>query len=302
MRARLVPVEKIPDVVPLEYLQSSRDRTGWPLTIDIRNTPEGFVGSAPAYEPHQVILQLGYASVLQRADGRTQRADLKPGDISILPSGLESYWEGSPSFSMGVYLAPRQLDEACEHIGGIQGSNIALPNLLYREDAALARICELLRLELFRSDDGGQLLIVEALSTALALHLARTYVRRGSGDAAIRPLGRRSLTAVLEFIHDNHGTGMNLDGLAEIAGVSRFHFVRQFRKSVGISPMQYVEGVRLERARGLIIEGGKTLAEIAVSTGFSDQSHFTRRFRLHYGCTPSVFAATHQSKAGCGPE
>jgi AraC family transcriptional regulator len=301
-RARLVPVEQIPDAVPLEYLFTSRDRCGWPVTVDIRSTPEGFIGAAPAYEPHQVIFQLGYASVFQRADGKDQRADLKPGDISILPSGLESYWEGTPGSSMGIYLAPHHLDDAYSQAAGVPRSNIALPNLLYREDATLARICELLRLEMFRPDDAGQLLLVEALSTALTLHLVRSYIRQGKGEAAVRPLNPRPLRAVLEFIRDNHGLGMTLDGLADTAGVSRFHFVRLFRKSVGSSPMQYVEGVRLERARAMIREGGKTLSEIAVSMGFSDQSHFTRRFRLRYGCTPAVFADSHGPNAGRRPK
>jgi AraC-like DNA-binding protein len=83
---------------------------------------------------------------------------------------------------------------------------------------------------------------------------------------------------------------MRLADLARAACVSRFHFARLFRQSTGQSPMRYVARYRVERAKRLLAEGGRHISDIAVETGFFDQSHLTRVFRRVVGVTPARFA------------
>ncbi len=64
-----------------------------------------------------------------------------------------------------------------------------------------------------------------------------------------------------------------------------------------MSPMAYVERSRLLRAHALIQEGRLPPAQIAFVTGFADQSHFARRFRLQFGHTPSSYAREHRLRA-----
>jgi AraC family transcriptional regulator len=78
--------------------------------------------------------------------------------------------------------------------------------------------------------------------------------------------------------------------MADTAGLSPFHFARQFKISMGYSPYQFVLRQRIERAKQLLIQGGKSLAEIAVEVGFYDQSHFAQQFKRHCGITPKKFA------------
>lgn len=94
-------------------------------------------------------------------------------------------------------------------------------------------------------------------------------------------------------MHEPSAPDINLTKLADIAGVSRFHFVRMFRRSIGATPMAYLERIRLERAQQMILTGKHTLAQIAAAVGYADQAHFTRRFRRHFGCTPAVYARHH---------
>jgi AraC-like DNA-binding protein len=77
--------------------------------------------------------------------------------------------------------------------------------------------------------------------------------------------------------------------LSAIAGLSVFHFARQFKQSAGVSPHYYLVGRRIERAKELLAETDLSLSEIAFATGFSDQSHLTRHFRQMIGAAPGQF-------------
>jgi len=79
--------------------------------------------------------------------------------------------------------------------------------------------------------------------------------------------------------------------LASIAGRSPFHFTRVFARSVGMTPHRYVVHLRLERAVELVRDGRFGLAEIAVRTGFADQSHLSRWVRRVHGVSPSELVA-----------
>jgi len=97
------------------------------------------------------------------------------------------------------------------------------------------------------------------------------------------------LRRVRAFIDANLETAIELADLAAIATLSRCHFARAFKQSVGRTPHGYLMHRRLEKAQQLLASTDLPLAEIALATGFSDQSHFSRRFRDYLGTTPSAF-------------
>ena len=78
--------------------------------------------------------------------------------------------------------------------------------------------------------------------------------------------------------------------LAAIARLSVYHFARQFKVATGLPPHQYVIMRRVERARQLLQAGTDlSLAEVAASAGFSDQSQFSHHFKRLVGVTPGQF-------------
>jgi AraC family transcriptional regulator len=99
-----------------------------------------------------------------------------------------------------------------------------------------------------------------------------------------------ALRRVKAYIDDHIGQRISLDELARQAGVSRFHFARQFRLSTGESPMGYLRRVRIERSKSILQARETTIAEVAARLGFSDQSHFTRIFGRLVGVSPGSFA------------
>lgn len=68
-----------------------------------------------------------------------------------------------------------------------------------------------------------------------------------------------------------------------------FHFVRTFKQATGYAPHQYIVNRRVERARRLLAETELPVAQVALSVGFQNQSHFTKVFRRATGATPRTF-------------
>jgi AraC-like DNA-binding protein len=106
-----------------------------------------------------------------------------------------------------------------------------------------------------------------------------------------------ALRKVRGYIDSHIGERISLDELAREAGVSRFHFARQFRLSTGESPMEYLRRVRIERSKSILQTRDATIAEVAARLGFSDQSHFTRIFGRLVGVSPGSFARSEQRLA-----
>jgi AraC family transcriptional regulator len=99
-----------------------------------------------------------------------------------------------------------------------------------------------------------------------------------------------ALRRVRAYIEEHIGERISLDELAVQAGVSRFHFARQFRLSTGESAMGYLRRMRIERSKSILQSRDSTIAEVAARLGFSDQSHFTRIFGRLVGVSPGSFA------------
>ena len=108
-------------------------------------------------------------------------------------------------------------------------------------------------------------------------------------DYSVGGLAPRALQRVREYVEEHLSENIELETLADIAGLSKWHFARAFKQSVGTPPHFYLVQRRLERAQELLAETDLPLAQIALKIGFSDQSHFSRRFRTLLGLTPRSF-------------
>jgi len=91
---------------------------------------------------------------------------------------------------------------------------------------------------------------------------------------------------VCDYIEGHLDEKMRLDGLAALAGLSTDHFARAFHQSVGMPPHTYLLRRRLEHVEHMLRETHAPLSEIALATGFSDQSHLARHFRRWAGMSP----------------
>ena len=108
------------------------------------------------------------------------------------------------------------------------------------------------------------------------------------GNRPTGGLAPGALRRVREHIEVNFAHKVDLSRLARIAGLSTSYFSRAFKQSIGMPPHRYVMMRRLAAAAELIRKTAKSLAEVAIEVGFSDQSHFTRIFTQMTGETPGA--------------
>lgn len=101
-------------------------------------------------------------------------------------------------------------------------------------------------------------------------------------------LGGR-LEKVKEYINDNSSENITIKELADVAGMSSYHFIRSFRRDTGVTPYEYVTAVKAGLAKSLLLNGMKP-AQAAAEAGYADQSHMTKRMKQIYGVSPSVFS------------
>jgi AraC family transcriptional regulator len=135
------------------------------------------------------------------------------------------------------------------------------------------------------------------LSTAAApLKLSETPVMQqspglGSPPVTTAGLTRLRLRRALDYIQANLDGDIHLDDLAAAVGLSPFHFARLFKVSTGSTPHQYLLQRRLEHAKELLRSPEASVSQVALESGFADQSHLTNVFRRFIGITPSQFRA-----------
>jgi AraC-like DNA-binding protein len=110
------------------------------------------------------------------------------------------------------------------------------------------------------------------------------------GDAPHRSVRseRRAVGTAREYIEENFAQDISLVGLARLSSISPFFLARLFKIETGLPPHAYLDGVRLRRARQLL-DKGEPIAFVAMSVGYADQSHLTKRFKRLYGITPGQY-------------
>jgi AraC family transcriptional regulator len=133
----------------------------------------------------------------------------------------------------------------------------------------------------------------------LALRLAGCVVAIAAGSCARhepQPSRRdeRRVSHAVRVIEARCAEPIRITELARIAAMSPYHFIRTFRRVVGMTPHQYVLRTRLHRAAVRLRTSGEPVAAVAFDAGFNDLSTFNRRFRSIMGLSPSAFRARGQ--------
>lgn len=207
------------------------------------------------------------------------------GEAIINPAGLFV----APRWSRAVELLlmainPGFVNRVAREMGA--GGHVELVPRFHFRDALLEQLVRTLVAE-FEQASPPDRLYADSLAHTLIVHLIKKY-----SDTRVRPtttkqrLPQRSLAQVVEFIDAHLGDDLLLRRLAEIAGISPSHFLTLFKRSTGLPPHQYLVEKRIEKARALLLQTNLQIADIAIRTGFADQSHLTRLMRRYLGLTP----------------
>jgi AraC family transcriptional regulator len=135
-----------------------------------------------------------------------------------------------------------------------------------------------------RVKDSVAPVIVEGLMLELLGHASRSLIK-----TPVRP--PRWLTQARDLLNGHFNDSLNLVEIANAVGVHPTHLARTFKKHYRTTVGEYVRRLRLDWATRQLSETEDSIAEIASSAGFYDQSHFSHLFKLHTGFTPAEFRA-----------
>jgi AraC family transcriptional regulator len=249
-------------------------------------------GEFPAHRhrEHVVLISLtdGCKGELITSSGIGVRGTQTRGNVCVLPSGLEHQAAlESNSEYVALYVDPSLIAKAAA-AAQFSGS-FEISERYTRSDNVISGVGMALLGELESEGLSGGL-YAESLGNVLAVHLLRYYAVTTSRPATFTGgLSAIKLRKVTEFIADNYGRDLKLAELAQVAGMSSFHFAREFKRTTGTTPHQYLIKFRVERAKALLARNDLPLIEVGLQSGFSHQSHFTRLFRRVTGTTPNAY-------------
>ncbi len=104
-----------------------------------------------------------------------------------------------------------------------------------------------------------------------------------------------SVSLAKHYIDNHFSKNINLEQLEERAHVSRFHLAHQFKEELGLSPINYLNQVRLTQAQELLLTTNYTVLQITEMVGFNSVSYFSNKFHEAVGMTPRAYRNLHVS-------
>ena len=141
-----------------------------------------------------------------------------------------------------------------------------------------------------KTPDGESEFLRSLLTMELFVWLSRSL--RTQWESNLASKGHK-MQEILEsakiFIEKNYNTDISLSDIAGYVYISTSHFARAFKKYYDISPIQYLLGVRIEKAKTLLEETNLKVGDIASSVGFSAQQRFNDIFKKHLGISPGEY-------------
>ena len=202
-------------------------------------------------------------------------------------SGEYSACVTCPHETLVLYVPRLALDEFTDEAGTprVLGFNYSPGHV----DPVMVHLAAALLPSFQRPSQASQL-FVNHLTVAMLTHLCSHY----AGPLRDPPYRRGGMTQcqvkrAKEFLATHCADDVLLLDAARACGLSRGHFTNAFRVATGLTPHQWLQRYRIDKAKGLLLNAALPIAEIASACGFADQSHLTRVFARLVGSTPAAW-------------
>ncbi|MFB9268100.1 helix-turn-helix domain-containing protein [Bradyrhizobium erythrophlei] len=203
------------------------------------------------------------------------------------------YVIGKPSHSLFFYLSRSVLDDIAAQSGAPRIGNLGCEPGTGHDDAIIRHIGASLMEGLCRPDEANQLFIDHTM-LAFAAHVAQAYGgMRHTTELMRRGLAPWQVKRACERLESDLGGKFPLAQIATELDLSTSHFSRAFRASTGMPPHQWLLHQRVKAAKQMMAARDLPLADIALSAGFANQSHFTRVFSTLVGVSPGAWRRAH---------
>ena len=286
---RRISVIRNERIVPLLPGRPVRSSALSPLSGLIVETHNIGAIEIPEHEHSSFCLHMQTSSPVQMewwSEGKYGKENHGPGSMILLTPGTRDRlrWD-RPSQRMVLSVDESYLLRAAQELG--RKGPLGFENRWIFEDRQLHLLLSEMRREMEAGWETGAL-YGDHLGMSLSIALLQKYGR----GVAISPqvkggISRVRLQRVLDYIAANGHMDIKLDDLADVAGMSRFHFARLFRLVMGVTPHRYLMDQRLQQAKALLRLDTRSVSEVAVETGFANAGHLARVFRRYVGVRPT---------------
>lgn len=273
-RRSALSINRFHSDVPEEVLVSTSVEDSYVAILQLSDHP-----------PHDVWIEGRHAPAPRAPKGGLTIIDLNRKFSSLLKHPVDS---------LMIQLPRAALDDIAEDAGATKPAALSAPVEWTTQDVVLQQMQGLLLSVLGEPGEANRL-FSDHLILAAGTHIAQAYggmTPRLHRHGTLAPWQERRAK---ELIAANLGKQVPLAEIAETCGLSLAYFSRAFKASTGATPHGWLEARRIETARGLLLGSGASLAEIALASGFADQSHFTRIFRRATGTTPAAWRRLYRT-------
>ncbi len=268
-----------------------RRSVGWPgILVHERRGKSGQVNYPGGIRQHVFYCFLKPLRSEVLIGDKIQMLHYRAGDGRFTPAGrpVAFRWTGEVRVLM-LGFQPWFFERVAAELGAGTGLPAETNNRKVDRDHPACQLMRQLAHEL--SGPAGAAQAAEGLARAIAVLLLREFdhIRSPKPEPAVPPV---AVLKVVQFMRHRLTESLALEELAEVAGLSPFHFARQFKAATGHPPHDYLIRLRVDRAQELIRQHHHewTLAAIANECGFSDQSHMARHFKRVLGVSPGEYA------------
>lgn len=227
--------------------------------------------------------------------------DFFPGESVVVPAGqpmLIDFPEAQPddpTECLALTIAPERIRE---NITFFQEKtaidkeavdwSLDIQSLHLTHDQGIQQLIERL-IFLFTESHQSKDVFADLLLKELIIRLLQTQARFLLMDNAENLLSDHRLAFVIRFIRENLTQDFSVESLADKACMSKSHFFKCFKNTFGVSPIEYVNSERIKKAKKLLMDPRKTLADVCFAVGFNNLSYFIRQFKKHEQLTPTQF-------------
>lgn len=264
----------------------------------------GVVDRYPAHEHDAydvVLVEAGARRLAQRGAEET----LGPGALYVTSAGER---HGGASVEEGwsfrsLYVPPQLFAEAASEVAEAGGAAARPSATPFEPRAAAAALGAPALAARFREACAALAQPRATLEQQSRLLGVLIELVRPGAAGALAPTGRepRAIAQVEDYLREHVSDDVSLDDLAALTRLSKFHLLRAFRAHRGVTPHALLRRYRLAMARAMLWHGTSP-SDVAMRTGFYDQSHLTNAFRSATGLTPLRFQRLRQpGRAAAGP-